>query len=157
MNVCNDLGVKSNAANDVDNPRVYYSWDEVVSLSRLVAEQIKSEGNKYDVIMGVTNGGIIPARLMARELSVNHIQLVPIRDKKLHEREMPFLFQEKKYLIIDEIYDTGGTFSKTYNEVKKFNCDFAFLVSRYNNTKIFERSYVGQILSNSKWVIFPWE
>ena len=157
MNVCNGSGVKSNAENEVDTPRVYCSWDEVVSLTRLIAEQIKSEGNKYDIILGVTNGGIIPARLMARELNINYIQLIPIRDKRLYEREMPSLFREKKYLIIDEIYDTGGTFSKIYNAVKKFNCHFAFLISRCNNMNLFERSYLGKILSHSGWVIFPWE
>ena len=72
---------------------------------------------------------------------------------------MPFLTKYKKYLIIDEIYDTGDTFYKVFDVVRTFNCDFAFLISRYkdninNDTR---RIYVGKILNHNKWIVFPWE
>jgi len=71
---------------------------------------------------------------MARELDINHIQFIPVRNKKLYTEEMPLLSNDKKYLIIDEIYDTGETFSKVCNALKIFECDFAFLMSRYPYT-----------------------
>ena len=61
------------------------------------------------------------------------------------------------YLIIDEIYDTGNTFSKVYDAVKIFNCDFAFLISRYKEINRDRIIFVGKILNHNKWIVFPWE
>jgi hypoxanthine phosphoribosyltransferase len=142
-----------------NSPREYCSWEEVESLTKIVADKIQRSKRKgyYDAILAVTNGGIIPARLMARELNINHIQFVPIRNKKLREEEMPLLFLDKKYLIVDEIYDTGDIFSKVYDIVRIFDCDFAFLMSRYKNNNSGKVTYVGKILNHNKWIVFPWE
>ena len=138
--------------------REYCSWEEVESLTKVVADKIKrSKRKRYDAILAVTNGGIIPARLMARELNVNHIQFIPIRNKKLREKEMPLLFLDKKYLIVDEIYDTGEIFSKVSDATRIFDCDFAFLMSRYKKNNSAKITYVGKILNNNKWIVFPWE
>jgi uncharacterized protein len=136
-------------------PREYCNWDEVESLVKLVADNIRSSNKIYDVILAITNGGVIPARLMARELNIDHIQLIPIRRKKLHKEEMPALFKDKKYLVIDEIYDTGDIYSKVHDALKIFDCDFAFLMSRYQvNLK---GAYIGKVLNHNKWIVFPWE
>jgi hypothetical protein len=52
----------------------------------------------------------IQAQLMARELYINYIQFIAIRNKKLHKEELSLLVKDKKYLIIGGIYDTGATF-----------------------------------------------
>ena len=136
-------------------PREDCNWDEVESLVKLVADKIRSSNKIYDIILGITNGGVIPARLMARELNIDHIQLIPIRRKKLYEEEMPALFKDKKYLVIDEIYDTGDIYSKVHDALKIFDCDFAFLMSRYQVN--FKAAYIGKILNHNKWIVFPWE
>lgn len=145
--------------NRVNSPKEYCSWEEVEYLIRVLADKIiKKSNKKYDIILGITNGGIIPARLMARELNIGYIQFIPVRNKELQREEMPLLHKDKKYLVIDEIYDTGYTFSKVYDVVKIVDNDFAFLMSR------FEQQYhhnieasVAKILNHNKWVIFPWE
>ena len=132
----------------------YCSWEEVELLTTVIADKLKKSNKKYDVILGITNGGIIPARLMALELNINRIQFIPIRNKMLQKDEMPKLLKDKKYLIVDDIYDTGNTFCKVYDRIKEFNCDFAFLMCRYKqNSSIL----VGKILNHEKWIVFPWE
>ena len=112
-------------------PKEYCRWEEVESLTTVVADKLKKSNKKYDVILGITNAGIIPARLMARELYINRIQFMAIRNKKLQKDEMPKLLKDKTYLIFDDIYDTGNTFYKVYDLLKQFNCDFAYLMCRY--------------------------
>jgi hypoxanthine phosphoribosyltransferase len=144
--------------NEKNSPKEYCSWEKVELLTKILAHKIKKSNiKKYDTILSITNGGIIPARLMARELNINYIQFIPIRNKKLYKDEMPLLTKEKKYLVIDEIYDTGDTFSKVFDEVRMFNCDFAFLISRYNDNDNNLRIYVGKVLNHNKWIVFPWE
>jgi hypoxanthine phosphoribosyltransferase len=137
------------------SPKEYCNWEEVEALTRLVAHKIRRSNKKYDAILAITNGGIIPARLMARELDVDYIQLIPVRDKKLYKEEMPLLLKDKKYLIIDEIYDTGDIFYKVYEAVRMFDCDFAFLMSRYEHSS--KTTYIGKVLNHNKWIVFPWE
>jgi uncharacterized protein len=140
-----------------NSPNEYCSWHEVESLTKIVADKIQRSNKTYDAILGITNGGIVPARLMARDLNIDHIQLIPVRHKKLYKDEMPLLLKDKKYLIIDEIYDTGDTFRKVYDAVRIFDCDFdfAFLMSRCEHNS--RRMYIGKILNHNKWIVFPWE
>jgi len=139
-----------------ENPsREYCNWDEVESLVKLVANKILSSKKRYDVILAITNGGVIPARLMARELNIDHLQLIPVRQKKLYKEEMPILLKGKKYLVVDEIYDTGDIYNKVHDALEIFDCDFAFLMIRYEVS--FKGAYIGKILTHDKWIVFPWE
>jgi hypoxanthine phosphoribosyltransferase len=137
------------------SPKEYCSWHEIESLTKIVADKIRRLNKTYNAILGITNGGIIPARLMAHELNIDHIQLIPVRHKKLYKEEMPLLFNDKKYLIIDEIYDTGETFFKVYDAVRIFDCEFAFLMSRYEHNR--RGTYIGKVLNHNNWIVFPWE
>ena len=148
---------KKEEVNEKRSPKEYCSWEEVGLLTKIVATKIQSSNKKYDVILGVTNGGIIPARLMALELDIQHIQFIPVRNKNLHTEEMPQLATDKKYLVVDEIYDTGETFTKVHYAMRNFDCDYAYLMRRFNDTGDNETAFVGKILNHDKWIVFPWE
>jgi hypoxanthine phosphoribosyltransferase len=127
---------------------------EIETLVEKLANIIEGSGKNYDLVLAITNGGIIPARLIARELEIGHIQLIPMRNKKLHREEILPLVKCKKYLIVDDIYDTGDTFGKVFTEVKGFDCDFAFLMTRYKDSNA---TIVAKVLNHEKWIVFPWE
>jgi uncharacterized protein len=135
-------------------PKEYCTWQEVEVLVEQLADNIQRLGKKYDTILAITNGGIVPARLIARELNIDDIQFIPIRNKKLLKKEMRPLLQGKKYLIVDEIYDTGNTFSILLDSLSGFDFAFAFLMSRYRNSNAM---VVAKILNHDRYVVFPWE
>jgi hypoxanthine phosphoribosyltransferase len=138
-------------------PKDYCSWNEVESLTKVVADKIRDSNKRYDTILGITNGGIIPARLIGRELDIDEIKFIPIRNKKLQKEDMPSLSKDKKYLIVDEIYDTGRTYSEVHDAVRTFNCDFAFLMRRFSDNNSDGEAYIAKVLNHSKWIVFPWE
>ena len=152
---------KKEEINEKSSHKEYCSWGDVRTLTQIVASKIQRSNKKYDIILGITNGGIIPARLIALELDIDHIQLIPVRNKKLYFEEMPQLVTDKKYLIVDEIYDTGETFFKVKYAMQDFDCDYAFLMRRFNDTidddTGHETSFTGKILNHDKWIVFPWE
>jgi uncharacterized protein len=92
--------------------------------------------------------------LISRELNINDIQFISIRNKKLLIKDICSLIKDKKYLIVDDICDTGNTFIKVFDAMRGFDCNFAFLMSRYrdSNAKV-----VAKVLNHDKWVVFPWE
>lgn len=129
------------------------SWFEIHHLVREIARQVKAKQKKYDCVLGVANGGIIPAKLLAEELSIDAIQLIPIRNKQIVINEMPKLDKKYSYLVIDDIYDTGDTFKKISQLLKEYKCDYAFCMSRYRH----DIGISGTILNHNRWIIFPWE
>ncbi|MDW3611303.1 MAG: phosphoribosyltransferase family protein [Nitrososphaeraceae archaeon] len=133
----------------------YLDWNDIENLVKKTALKIKKNNKKYDLIIGIKNGGIIPAILISRELDINDIEFITIRKNKIFKFNK--FHKDKKYLlIIDEIYDTGKTFSIVNEYFKRFEYDYACLVSRYripDNNKI----VIGKVLNHKRWIVFPWE
>jgi uncharacterized protein len=132
-------------------------WDDIENLVKKTVLKIKKNNKKYDLIIGIKKGGIIPAILISRELDIKDIEFITIRKDKIFKINK-FYKGIKYLLIIDEIYDTGKTFSIVNEYFKRFELeyDYACLVSRYripDNNKI----VTGKVLNHKKWIIFPWE
>ena len=132
-------------------------WDDIENLVKKTVLKIKKNNKKYDLIIGIKKGGIIPAILISRELDIKDIEFITIRKDKIFKINK-FYKGINYLLIIDEIYDTGKTFSIVNEYFKRFELeyDYACLVSRYripDNNKI----VIGKVLNHKKWIIFPWE
>lgn len=121
------------------------SWQEIESLVKEIAVQVKKSGVRYSCILAIAKGGMVPARLLSRELGIDTIQLVPVHNKNLVKSEMPVLDTSKRYLVIDDIYDTGDTCHKVAHALAGFNCDFCFCISRYRSHGI-----TAKVLDHSK-------
>ena len=137
------------------SPKKYCTWQEIEGFVKKLNRTIQRSNKKYDTILAITNGGIVPARLITRELDVNHIQFIPIRNKKLYKDEMLPLHKDRKYLIVDEQHMIlADTYNKVHIIVKEFDCDFAFLLTRYENSNV---SLVAKVLNDEKWIViyFP--
>lgn len=148
--------MKKVTTSDQDLKNNYYlDWDNIENLVKKTALKIKKNNKKYDLIIGIKNGGIIPAILISRELNINDIEFITIRKNKIFKFNK--FHKDKKYLlIIDEIYDTGKTFSIVNEYFKRFEYDYACLISRYripDNNKI----VTGKVLNHKRWIVFPWE
>ena len=42
----------------MSSPKEYCSWEEVESLTKIVAQKMQTSNKKYDIILGITNGGV---------------------------------------------------------------------------------------------------
>lgn len=133
----------------------YCSWQDIESLVQKIAATLKtkSAATKYDCILAITNGGIIPAKLLAEGLGIAHIMLIPVRNKRVIKSEMPNLRAGKKYLVIDDIYDTGEVYQKVAECMQGIDCTFVFCLSRYPH----KFGIWGKLLNHDRWIVFPWE
>ena len=138
---------------------ILLSWNDIDRLVKVICQKVKSKiGNhleKYETI-AITNGGIVPATIISYNLGIKNIHLFPIINKKIIHNKIPVLKTTKKYLLIDEIYDTGKTLTKTARCLKLVNHLDIFLIERYN-TVISTNHVYGRVLNDSRWVVFPWE
>ena len=144
-----------NKINKVNSNMEYLSWYEVEYLIKIISNKIKEKNEKYDIIIGIKNGGIIPARLISKELEINKIEFISTKDHQSSKSCHYITNNKKKYIVIDEIYDTGRTFLEIKNYLKHIEFNFACLISRYKPHD--DTIIVGKILNNKKWIVFPWE
>lgn len=140
--------------NKVNSDMEYLSWNEVENLIKIISHKIKEKNEKYDSIIGIKNGGIIPARLISKELEINKIEFISTKENQSY-KFCDCINKDKKYLLIDEIYDTGKTFLEIKNFLKNVEFNFVCLISRYKLQD--DKIIVGKILNNKKWIVFPWE
>ncbi|MGZ5491803.1 MAG: hypothetical protein ACXWE6_13840, partial [Nitrososphaeraceae archaeon] len=103
---------------DLNLKQDYLDWDDIENLVKKTALKIKKNNKKYDLIIGIKNGGIIPALLISRELDINDIEFISIKRNKIFKFNK--FHKNKKYLLIDEIYDTGKTFFIVNEYFKRF-------------------------------------
>jgi len=138
---------------------IILDWNDIDKLIENICQKIKIKLNnvlkEYEII-AIANGGIIPATIISYSLGINIINLFPIINKKIIHDKIPAFDTTKRYLLIDEIYDTGKTFNKTSRCLKFINHLDIFLIERYNTNSSNNHIY-GKILDDHRWVVFPWE
>ncbi|MEA3338575.1 MAG: phosphoribosyltransferase family protein [Chloroflexota bacterium] len=140
--------------------KVKMSWTEYIKSIDQIAKHFKEV--KFDVIIGLTRGGLIPA------VNLSHIMdtpMLPFNPHMLHsngdERSKikipisPAVI--RKVLIVDDISDTGKTFDKCskFFENRGFNVSTAAVYIN-KKTTIFTPTY--SVYDSYKcWVVFPYE
>jgi len=140
--------------------KTYISWSKYIKALNKIVEYFKDE--KFDVIVGLTRGGLIPAVYVSHAWNV---PIMPFNPHSLHAdgtpRENIILpissSVVRKVLIIDDLSDTGKTLSKCFEFFtnKGFVCS---TTSVYINEDITEFKPDFTVFnSNNKWIVFPYE
>ena len=94
------------------------SWEEIVEWSRGLSEAIEQSGWRPDIIVAVSRGGFVPARLLCDFLDVTDLLSVQsqhwVEAARAAERAIlkyPYRVDAsgKRVLVVDDIVDTGET------------------------------------------------
>lgn len=151
--------------------KVFLDWNTIESLCNTLSDQIKDVGLKYDTIVSIGRGGMIPARLIAENLDIHNVEIFNCRSYTdiANQGKMisgPFNYDvlfDKKVLIVDDVYTTGNTLDfvcgricQTVDEI------FITTATMYLNKqqKVIERFpdlWVKEYDANTDWLVFPWE
>lgn len=117
------------------------NWDEYDKDIRILAKKIKEGGEKFDLILTFSRGGLPIATHLSHLLGIKHIvvDVYPI---------MPV-----NILVVDDVSDTGETLFNRVKIWQKSNIKIATLY-RKNNTSV-EPNYVVKTIN--KWIQYPWE
>ena len=137
----------------MENEKDVMSWKEVDITIHNIACKLKGAGFKFAEVVGIGNGGLVPARLIARDLEIDDIDFIPVKAGRIITNYNFRLEQKRKYLVIDDILDTGNTYRHISEYLMEYDCTFAFCVARIYYPNV----YTGKVLKHKKWVVFPWE
>lgn len=89
------------------------TWDNMQMYTRQLAEKLLP-ASQWQGIIAVSRGGLVPAAILARELSIRYVDTICISSyDHAHQRDMRVLKRVEGdgegFLIVDDLVDTGGT------------------------------------------------
>lgn len=93
-------------------------WSEIVEWSRGLAGLIKRDGYRPDVVVALSRGGYVPARLICDFLNVENLlsiqsqhwtEAAKVEEKAIIKYKYTVDLSGQKVLIVDDIVDTGDS------------------------------------------------
>jgi len=141
----------------------YFSvnWEQFHRDSRVLACRLLENKKRWERIIAVARGGLVPAAIIARELDIHYIDTVCISSYTLkHQGEISILKRVtelkdngKKYLIIDDLVDTGKTGKAVRDMIP--SAYFATVYAKPDGKPMVD-TFVTEV-SQDTWVLFPWD
>jgi xanthine phosphoribosyltransferase len=130
-----------------------------------LAQQIENSNKRYEVIVAITRGGLVPSVILAHKLKIRAIDTIDLRSySDEHEqddtvrivRACDYVLIHRKgkgVLIVDDLIDTGNTIEAARKMLPE--ADVAVVYARSN--KIDSVDYYGRAKPNDTWLVFPFE
>jgi len=141
------------------------TWDQIYAMLLSLARKIRGSDFKPEVIVGITRGGWIPARVLSELLGIPELAVVRIEFYLgvAETRNEPVLIQGvsaemegKKALLVDDVADTGKSLRLAIEHLKQKS------VIEVRTATVYCKP-LGVITPNyyeketRSWVIFPWD
>jgi len=139
-------------------------WDHVYSLLLEIADRIKERDFKADVIVGISRGGLLPARILSDLLDNPHLANIKVEfyvdiDQT---KEVPVITQpvsvsvkDKRLLIVDDITDSGQSFRLVWETLAQEAAEVKTVTLYHKPWSCFTPDIYAR--ETEAWVIFPWE
>ncbi len=143
------------------------SWEEAYSLAKILARKIKSSGFKPDLVIGIARGGLVPARIVCDFLLQKDLAAIKVEHwgiaATLGKARIKFPLSieidisGKKILVVDDVADTGDTFSVIMDYIKgKAPSEVKTAVLHYKTCSTCVPDYWAEKQDEWKWIIYPW-
>jgi hypoxanthine phosphoribosyltransferase len=164
--------------------KTYVSWLEVEKACKEFADEILRHRYKFEYIIAVGKGGLIPATIIANRIKCNvlNLGLNSYTNNNLKSeievyQHLDLKIDKDDYfnvLVVDDINDSGDTFTFVENYILNisptiylhFWSIFRRNTSKFGSPKIDYSDYaldeveIAQQaidVNNNKWIIMPWE
>jgi len=146
-------------------------WDNIDFLINCIADQIQHRRIKFDSIIALGRGGLIPGAALSYKLGIVDLQNLGISTREDNGKFIDTLVYQKpesinkksKILVVDDINDSGRTFTAVKSiltsqyDISNENVYFASLITR-NGTEFEEPNIIsGNTVYSTSWLQFPWD
>jgi len=142
------------------------TWDDIDYIANMVVESISKKNIKFDTIVALGRGGLIPGAILSYKLDVKNLQNLGINTRQEDGQYVETLIYQRptitgNVLVVDDINDSGKTFEAVNSLIKSEYPDigellYCSLTTRYN-TNFNENTISGKIINTSDWLVFPWD
>lgn len=149
----------------------FLSWQQVESLTRKIAQE--TTGERFDVVLAITRGGLIPATLLCELFELRTVLSATVifytddgepffgmTEPRFLSFPSPSALQGRRVLIVDDVWDSGRTANAVHARVSRVNpASVKVAVLHFKPTQNIFASvmpdFYGEV--TDKWVVYPWE
>lgn len=146
------------------------SWEEIASLVASLAVQARKRKKKYDWIVSLNRGGLIPGVRLSHILGVKHaVMSVESYTKSGKKKAMVgdngvsmvgWFGRGDSILIVDDIADSGESLAFAMQRVRS-SCPGAKSIDtatiHYKPKSVVEPTFIAKKIEDDIWVVYPWE
>jgi uncharacterized protein len=142
------------------------SWDDLDRLVGVLADRLA--GQRFDVMLAITRGGMVPAGMLAYRLRLRDILVAAVEyydDTGQHGPSPTFfqfpadlLLRGKRVLIVDEVWDSGTTIHAVTERVRQAGGQPFTAVLHYKpeHSIVPDRPDVHAV-ETDQWVVYPFK
>jgi hypoxanthine phosphoribosyltransferase len=141
------------------------SWNEVYAMLLNLAEKIRKDGFKPDIIVGVSRGGWPPARVLSDLLgnpnlanvkAEFYVGVAETKGEPTLTQPVSMNVEGKQVLIVDEVADTGKSLKLVKEHIiGQGGKEVRIATVYYKPWSIVKPDYHEK--ETEHWVVFPWE
>ena len=148
-----------------DAVKHYLSWDQIQAM---VAEIAARPHERYDALLAITRGGLVPAGLLAYHLGLRNILVAAVQFYSGVGRRAaqptflqfpadPFL-SGQRILVVDDIWDSGKTITAVKERITAAGGIAVTAVLHYKpEASLFADHPDFFVEETNAWIVYPWE
>lgn len=144
------------------------TWDALEAMVAGLAAEIRASGTRFDVLLSITRGGLVPAGMLAYRLGIRNILVAAVEYYDDHGQPGPHptflqfpadpLLRGQSVLIVDEVWDSGTTIHAVTERVRQAGGMPTTVVLHYKPT----HSQVPgapdfHAVTTDRWVVYPFK
>jgi hypoxanthine phosphoribosyltransferase len=141
------------------------TWNTIYAMLLSQAKKICQSGFKPDVIVGVTRGGWIPARILSDLLEIPNLATVRVEfylgvaetlNKPALTQGVSAGVLGKKTLVVDDVADTGRSLQLVKEHLlQQGAAEVQIATLYYKPLSVAKPDYYEK--KTRRWVVFPWD
>ena len=141
------------------------TWNQIYAMLLSQAEQSRQNGFRPDVIVGVTRGGWVPAKVLADLLEINNVGIIGVefyvdvaeaRDEPVLMQRVSVDVEGKKALLVDDYADFGKSLWLAREHLRQQDATEIRIATVYSKPLSgIKPDYCEK--KTWRWVVFPWD
>ena len=141
------------------------TWDQIYEMLLDIAEKIRKNGFKPDIIVGISRGGWPPARVLSDLLdnpnlanvkAEFYLGVAEAKGEPALTQPVSTVVAGKDVLIVDEVADTGRSLKLVKEHIiKEGAAEVKIATVYYKPWSIIIPDYYEK--ETDRWIVFPWE
>lgn len=135
------------------------TWDMLQIFGRSLAKKLLP-ATQWKGIIAVSRGGLVPAAILARELSIRYVDTICISSYDHDNQREQFILKQAEvenggegFLVVDDLVDSGNT-AKTIRELYP-NAKFVTIFAKPKGLPLVD-DYIVDIEQDT-WIEQPWD
>jgi len=141
------------------------TWNQIYAMVLSQAEKILQSGFKPDIVVGITKGGWVPARVLSDLLEIPELAAVRVefylgvaetRNEPVLTQRVSAVVEGKKALLVDDVADTGKSLQLAKEHVQRQGAtEVRIATLYYKPLSVTKPDFYEK--ETRRWVVFPWE